>query len=74
MKEKHSYLDKLKDGLIRGIGWSLGVTIGFVLISLVVAFALSKLGGLPVIGEWIASFVKITQDSLKDQAPTVLTK
>ena len=74
MKQNQKISEKIKDGIIRGIGWSLGVTFGFALISLIVAFILNRLGGLPIIGDWIATLVKVTQDSLRDQAPSALTQ
>jgi len=56
--------DIFKKGFVGGIGWSLGVTVGFFLISTVLVYLLGSLGGLPLVGEWIASLVKATQGAL----------
>ena len=58
-----------KEGLIRGIGWAFGVTIGFVIISIILVFVLKSLGGLPVIGGWIASIVETTLAQLAKRTP-----
>ena len=68
--EKHSSYKKLfRDGLVSGIGWAFGVTIGFVLISTLLVLLLQKLGGLPLVGDWIASIVEATQDQLIKRTP-----
>ena len=68
--EKHSSYKKLfKDGIVSGIGWAFGVTIGFVIISTALVLFLEKLGGLPVIGSWIASIVDATQTQLTKRTP-----
>ncbi|MBU0572238.1 hypothetical protein KKE18_00965 [Patescibacteria group bacterium] len=58
-----------KEGLIRGIGWAFGVTIGFVIISTILVIILRSLGGLPVIGDWIASVVEATLSQLAKRTP-----
>ncbi len=55
---------KLKDGFISGMGWSFGVTIGFVLISTLLVGLLHLLGGIPVVGGWIADIIAETQIQL----------
>ncbi|MGB6838699.1 MAG: DUF5665 domain-containing protein [Microgenomates group bacterium] len=67
MAKKYSQL--LKEGLIRGIGWAFGVTIGFVIISTILVLILRSLGGLPVIGNWVASIVEATQRQLIKRTP-----
>lgn len=57
------------DGIIIGIGWAIGVTLGFVLISTVLVFVLQKAGGLPFIGNFIANIVDATQDQLLKRTP-----
>jgi len=56
---------KFREGFISGIGWSFGVTVGFVVVSTVIALTLNILGGLPVIGKFIASIVEETQVQLE---------
>lgn len=38
-------------GVLQGIGWALGATIGFAVVVGIVSFVAAKLGWLPVIGE-----------------------
>ena len=57
-----------KDGFVHGLGWSFGVTIGFVLVSTLLVFALQTLGGLPVLGDRIAEVVHATEDSLSKRS------
>ena len=56
-------------GFIRGIGWAFGVTIGFVLVSTILVLILRNAGGLPVIGDWIASIVEATLSQLAKRTP-----
>jgi hypothetical protein len=58
-----------KEGLIHGIGWAFGVTIGFVIISTILVLVLRSLGGLPVIGGWVASIVEATLSQLAKRTP-----
>ena len=67
--EKKSYGRLFKKGVIRGIGWAFGVTIGFAIISTVLVVVLRGLGGLPLIGDWLASVVEVTQESLLKRTP-----
>ncbi len=57
-----------KDGFVHGLGWSFGVTIGFVLVSTLLVFALQTLGGLPFLGDRIAEIVHATEDSLSKRS------
>ena len=68
MKDNKS---KIIDGLVRGIGWAFGVTIGFVLVSTILVFLLRSLGGLPLVGNWMASIVEATQASLLKRTPII---
>ena len=69
MKQKVLHL--LKDGFIRGVGWAFGVTLGFVLVSTLLVFTLKAMGGLPVIGNFIASIVASTQEQLLKRTPFI---
>ena len=60
-----------KDGIIAGIGWAFGVTVGFVVISILLAILLQTLGGLPLIGNWLASIVEATQMQLLKRTPII---
>lgn len=68
--EKHKQkIELLKDGFFAGVGWAFGVTVGFVLISSLIVLVLQNLGGLPLIGSWIASIVEETQKQLIRRTP-----
>ena len=58
-----------KQGFISGIGWSFGVTVGFVIISSIIVVILQGLGGLPLIGSFIANIVQETQAQLLIRTP-----
>lgn len=64
---KRKIVDIAKDGLISGIFWSFGVTIGFVIISTVVVAVLSRFDTLPVIGNFVANIVEQTQYTLQNR-------
>jgi len=68
IKHKVSYF---KEGFYRGIGWSFGVTIGLVFISTIGIMLLQKLGGLPLIGNFIADLVEATNSALQFKQPPV---
>lgn len=69
--EEHDKKAMFLRGVIAGIGWALGVTIGFVLVSTVLAFLLKNAGGLPLIGDWIANIVESTIEQLSRRAPVL---
>lgn len=64
-----SKMKTFKKGLIGGIGWAFGVTIGFVIISTLLVLILRGLGGLPIIGDWLASIVEATLEQLTKRTP-----
>lgn len=71
-EEVHKKISKLElfmRGLYSGVGWAFGVTIGFVIVSTIVVFVLQSLGGLPIIGSWVADIVEETQVQLLRRTP-----
>lgn len=54
-----------RNGFISGLGSAFGATIGFVIVSTVVVYVLSLLGGVPLIGQWLASIVDATDRALR---------
>jgi len=68
MKAKY-YLNLFKEGLVRGMAWAFGATIGFIVISTITVFILRHLGGLPLVGNFIASIVEATLDQLVKRTP-----
>jgi hypothetical protein len=69
--EMESKTEKLKDGFIRGIGWAFGVTVGFFLVSSLLVIILNALGGIPLLGSWIADIVEVTQEQLLKRSPII---
>ena len=65
------YNELFKEGLVAGVGWAIGVTIGFVIISSLLVLALKLLGGIPLIGNWVASIVAETQQQLLKRTPII---
>lgn len=59
-----------KDGLIHGIGWAFGVTIGFLLISAILWFLAHRLEGFPF-GKQIQDLVRSTTESTYTRTPTL---
>lgn len=57
-------------GILSGIGWSFGATLGFAIVAGVVTFVLSQLGALPVIGQFFTD-LKNTADQLSKLRETL---
>jgi hypothetical protein len=68
-EKKVNYLKLLKRGVVRGMGWAFGATIGFAIISTLLVFVLRKAGGLPLVGNFIATIVDATIDQLVNRSP-----
>lgn len=66
---RETILQKIKDGFIRGIGWSFGITIGFAIISTLLVLFLRSLGGVPLVGTWLADIVQATNQELVQRSP-----
>ena len=60
-----------KRGIVAGIGWAVGVTIGFALVSALLILITRALGGLPSLGDFFASVVESTQESLLKRNPLI---
>lgn len=69
--EKHDKRTMFLKGIVAGIGWAFGVTIGFIIISTILAFLLKNAGGLPLVGDWIANVVESTIEQLSKRAPGI---
>ncbi len=65
------YNELFKEGVIAGVGWAIGVTVGFVIISTILVFILQTLGGLPFIGNFFANIVRETQIQLLKRTPII---
>jgi len=66
-----SKINLIKSGFIQGIGWSFGVTFGFLIISTLMVIVLNALGGMPLIGNFIAGIVRVTQENLVNKTPMI---
>jgi len=53
-----------REGVVGGIFWSIGVTLGFAIVTLILAFLATNLITVPLIGNAIASIVRATLESL----------
>lgn len=51
------------------MAWSFGATLGFIIVSTIAVFILRQAGGLPVVGNFIASIVEATLDQLVKRTP-----
>lgn len=67
--KKDYYARLLKEGFLRGMAWSFGATTGFIIISTVAVLILRRLGGLPFVGNFIASIVESTIEQLTKSTP-----
>ena len=54
-------------GIVGGNGWAIGATIGFAFLIWVLSFVLNRLGGLPVIGDFFANLISITNEALESR-------
>ena len=59
----------LRNGFVTGIGWAIGVTLGFVLISTFLIWLLRAAVGLPVVGDFATSVLEGTIDQLSKRTP-----
>lgn len=62
--EKISLKRTFIQGLVAGVGWGLGATVGAVIILWVLSWIFSFIGGLPVIGSFLADIITATQEAL----------
>ncbi len=60
-----------KDGIVIGIGWAIGVTIGFAIIATLLVLVFNWLGGLPIIGTFFASVIESTLEQLYKRTPII---
>lgn len=52
--------------LVGGIGWALGMTVGFALLVSLISLVFSYLGGLPLIGNFFASIINHTLTAIEN--------
>ncbi len=64
-----SRIQLLREGVYSGIGWALGVTVGFALISTLIVIFVNSLGGIPIVGGFLADIVDATLAQLSFRSP-----
>ena len=62
-KDKYSLI--FLKSIVGGIGWAVGATLGFALLISILGFILRNLGGLPLIGDWFARLIEVTNKALE---------
>ena len=67
--KKRPKREKFKAGIVGGLGWAFGVTIGFAIVSIIIIYLVDRAGGIPLIGDWIAKIVESTQTQLELRNP-----
>lgn len=66
---KKEILQSAKQNIVNGIFWSIGVSIGFAIVTTLLVFVFSRLEALPVIGNFVASIVEATLEALGTDLP-----
>jgi hypothetical protein len=59
----------IAEGFLRGIGWAVGVTFGFAMVSTLIVVLLNMSGGIPVVGGFIATIIEATVSQLSSRTP-----
>ncbi len=62
---KAKYSEIFLKSLVGGVGWAIGATLGFALLIYILGFILGRLGGLPLIGDWMARLIEVTNEALE---------
>ncbi len=62
---KEKYLSIFLKNIVGGIGWAIGATLGFALLIYILGFILGNLGGLPLVGDWFARLIEVTNQALE---------
>lgn len=55
-------------GLVGGLGWGVGLTLGTSAIILIIGYFVSKIDFVPILGQFFSDIIKSTQSS---QTPTI---
>lgn len=62
---EESYISIFFKNFLGGIGWATGVTIGFALFISFLGYLFNRAGGLPLIGDWFARLIEVTNQALE---------
>lgn len=55
---------KFLHGLLAGLGWGLGVTLGTALFLVLIGFIVSKIDFVPILGQFFADVIRASQSNL----------
>ena len=66
IKLKDKPIEIFYKNFVAGIGWVFGITVGFTALMGLLGMIVDGLGGLPVVGKFIASLIEATQASLSN--------
>lgn len=64
---KKDFYSTAKTGLVNGIFWAIGASIGFAIVSTVIVALLSRIITIPVLGDFVAAVVEQTEISLNSK-------
>ncbi len=65
IETSHSNKQKFIQGLIGGLGWAVGITLGSTVILAILGFFASRTDFVPIIGHFTAEVIKSAQQNLK---------
>ena len=66
-QHKLSYSRAFFLNLVGGVGWALGMTVGFTLLVSLISLIFSYLGGLPLIGNFLAAIINHTLTAIENK-------
>lgn len=64
---RKEFLEQAKKGLVGGVFWSIGVSLGFAIVSAIIIGVLSNVDTVPIIGSFVADVVEQTQRNLESK-------
>lgn len=56
---------KFLHGLLGGLGWGIGITLGTSILLIGIGFLVSKVNFVPILGQFLADVIKSSQNNLK---------
>ncbi|MDP2632513.1 MAG: DUF5665 domain-containing protein [Candidatus Curtissbacteria bacterium] len=56
---------KFINGLVGGLGWGIGITVGTALFIWIITFIISRVDIVPIFGQFLSDVIKSSQDNLK---------
>lgn len=65
VKSKVSHKRTFVANFVAGVGWGIGATVGLAIFLAIFTWILNLLGGLPLIGQFFADLIEVTNEALK---------